>query len=227
MSESNKSESGSSTKSAETQNTKEAERIKAASKSTGLIPLPAETFAHDVAIGDRYQNFSAELLRLSLAGIGAVGFLITNIVLADKKKDFPNKPVNLLSLNLHFDYLIFTSLIFFGISAGLALLHRYFSTDGKAYHLSYIRQEQKLSLNECNLKEKKPAADGKRGLWACFKLYLHLPKEDNPEKRAENVKGARNFLLKFSGWLLFFSGLFLWLAAMSLILSFMAIIFNQ
>ncbi|MDQ3801978.1 MAG: hypothetical protein M3384_21345 [Acidobacteriota bacterium] len=148
--------------------------------------------------------------------------MITNIVLVDKKKDFLDKNINLAGIGLNFDYSIFVSLIFFGISAGLALLHRYFGADSKAYHLSYIRLEEKLSLID-----KKPDSKPKRGLWSSFKLYLDPPHEDDAEKRAKNEKDARDFLLKFSGGLLFFSALFLWLGAMLLVLSFTVVIFNQ
>jgi hypothetical protein len=43
-----------------------------------LLPdIPSEGLKHDWELLDRYQAFSAELLRMSLVGIGAVGFLVT------------------------------------------------------------------------------------------------------------------------------------------------------
>jgi hypothetical protein len=104
-------------------------------KSLGLVSLPERTFEHDVAIGDRFQNFSIELLRLSLAGIGAVGFLVVNTVLAEKT----GGRVELLLTKTVFGAGIFVSLLFFGFAAAFALAHRYIGTESQSVHLEHLR----------------------------------------------------------------------------------------
>ena len=47
-------------------------------QSLGLVPIPENTFEHDMAISNKYQAFASEVLRLSLLGIAAIGFLLTN-----------------------------------------------------------------------------------------------------------------------------------------------------
>src|SRR6267143_5936820 len=95
----------------------------------GHYELPDNTFDHDLLVLDRYQSFSAELLRLSLAGIAGVGFLIVDTSL----KIPSNKPA--------FQYSLYGSLICLGLSAAFALLHRYFSTDSISYHLNLLRRD--------------------------------------------------------------------------------------
>ncbi|HYX72783.1 MAG TPA: hypothetical protein VE732_08430 [Nitrososphaera sp.] len=95
----------------------------------GHYELPDNTFEHDLSVLDRYQSFSAELLRLSLTGIAAVGFLITSTSL----KAPLGKPA--------LEYSLYSSLICFGLSAAFALLHRYFSTDSISYHLNALRRD--------------------------------------------------------------------------------------
>ena len=57
-------------------------------KDLGEIEVPA--LKHDFELSDLYQNFSAEMLRLSLLGIASVGFLIANVLLNSLPRD-PNQ----------------------------------------------------------------------------------------------------------------------------------------
>jgi hypothetical protein len=43
-------------------------------RSLGLIDTPDNTFSNDLHVSDRYQAFSAEMLRLALLGIAGIGF---------------------------------------------------------------------------------------------------------------------------------------------------------
>lgn len=109
----------------------------------GRIPLPSETFEHDLTVCDRYQNFSAELLRLSLAGIGAVGFMVTSIFLSKDlifdKSEAKHPIYQKLAESNGFKLLIIYSLISLGTAALAALIHRFVSSDSMAYTLSYLR----------------------------------------------------------------------------------------
>lgn len=173
--------------------------------SLGLVSLPERTFEHDLEVGKMYQDFSAELLKLSLAGIGAIGFLITNKnVLIKGSRDF-----------------IFISLIAFGTSVGAALLHRYFGPDSLANFLIYNRLVTKLKEDKKNPNEQ-PEED----FWDAANLYFKgVNKNADRSEKARDTKYIRNFLLKISSWLLFLSGFFLWLGAMFLIWAFKNVIY--
>jgi hypothetical protein len=84
----------------------------------------------DFEILDRYINFSSELLRLSLLGISGFGAL----VLFGK-----DKHAELLTYDV--SVTLFISVIFFTISAALALSHRFYATDSMSYHISYLRKK--------------------------------------------------------------------------------------
>ena len=51
----------------------------AVKRQLGEVPLPAGTVEHDLGIAASYQEFSAELLRLSLAAIAVIGFLLDGL----------------------------------------------------------------------------------------------------------------------------------------------------
>jgi hypothetical protein len=46
-------------------------------KSLGVLPLPAGTVEHDFAMLTKFQDYSAELLRLALLGITAIGIAVS------------------------------------------------------------------------------------------------------------------------------------------------------
>lgn len=85
----------------------------------------------DLDILDRYINFSSELLRLSLLGISGFGAL----VLYSKGSNNNNL------LTAHVSSTLFTAVVFFAISAALALSHRFIATDSMSYHIAYIRKK--------------------------------------------------------------------------------------
>ncbi len=195
------------------------EQAASSNQTTGLVELPANTFEHDLAVSDRFQHFSGELLRLSLIGIGAVGFLLFNVVFAALGDDKNAQAADIAKRtfqNADFRFYVYSTLWLFGISAGLALLHRYFGMDAKAYHLKYIRLRHKF-------KDLEPETNAKsqRNWFEKFTLYLFgAPKSDYIKDKIENEKDASDWLFSVSRWLLFLSGFSLWLGAMSLILAF-------
>lgn len=190
--------------------------------STGLAPLPSGTFEHDVAVSDKYQRFSTELLRLSLAGIGGIGFLLVNYLFSPQSRD----QFKWLVKNTTFGFWLVLSLLFFAVSAGLALFHFYFGADSKSYHLKYLRLEQRLGDST------QIETIGKREDFnTCWNLYYNGKKYDENDadkliKIAADERDVRNFLLKISGKMLFYAGLFLWLGAITLAFSFLSVIFN-
>ena len=88
-----------------------------------LMEIDEVTYKADITLLDRYQAYSAELLRLSPAGLGAVGFFLAN--------NMAGSQMVKLSLAI--------SVITFGISAGGALAHRFHSSDGIFHHMRAVR----------------------------------------------------------------------------------------
>jgi hypothetical protein len=85
---------------------------------------------------DRYQSFTAELLRLSLLGIAVFGFLYEKIF----KGIDPQK----LSTNLGAAKNLAAAGVFmFGISAAGALIFRYFATEGARFYIEALRLKSK------------------------------------------------------------------------------------
>jgi hypothetical protein len=52
----------------------------------GLVELPDKTIDFDLILLQRYQEFSAELLRVSLIGISAIGFVVSHMLLRESAK---------------------------------------------------------------------------------------------------------------------------------------------
>ena len=95
-----------------------------------LPDIPADALKHDWELLDRYQAFSVGLLRMSLAGIGAVGFLVTALAGKDSLLKIDGVPVGMG-----------VTAIALGLSAGAALAHRFVSSDSMACHISLLRME--------------------------------------------------------------------------------------
>jgi len=98
------------------------------------VPYLVELEAHKYIL-NKYQGFSAELVRLSLAGIAGVGFLVTAIGVEIKVWPLPLSVIQPISW----------ALVLFGISTGFGLLHRFISTDSLACHVSYVNKKRENS----------------------------------------------------------------------------------
>jgi hypothetical protein len=102
--------------------------------STLPSDIPTEGLKHDWELLDRYQAFSAELLRMSLAGIAAVGFLVTALAGKGSLQNISGVPLtSRLAMGV--------GLLALGLSAGAALAHRFVSSDSMAYHVSVLRMQ--------------------------------------------------------------------------------------
>ena len=126
----------------------------------GLMQLPNNTFEHDLAVSNKYQSFSTELLRLSLLGIAAIGFLVANIL----AKDVPHS-------NSYLKYSLSISLACLGLSAGCALLHGYASADAIAYQLGALRREVRRSKDKDDVNR---AKEEKKKMWKSFRREIGL-----------------------------------------------------
>ncbi len=99
---------------------------------------PSENYDTDFALLDRYQAFSAEILRLSLAGFAAVG-LFLNINAKDAAGGAIAKAV---LYGLGSRIFLVTTLILLALSAAAALAHRYFSSDSMQELIETDRDER-------------------------------------------------------------------------------------
>ena len=197
--------------------------------TTDLIQAPEQSFEHSLAVNDRRQKFAGEILRLSLIGIAAVGFLLLNFLFgaSDKAPEAFAMAKKTLA-NSDFRFYIFASFYLFAFSAGIALLQRYFASDGSAFDLKYLRLREKASTVKLTAAENVShlIPHSRRGFFDGFWLYLFGTETDEIHQQTENAKDARDFLFKISNVFLFLSGLLLWIGALSLILAF-GVVFKQ
>lgn len=107
------------------------------------IAIDEDTYKVDLAVVDRYQAFSAELLRLSLLGITGYGFLLSQIV-------FKGNESTLFFHSLSdYRWLLGIGVFVLGLSSAFALGHRYFSTDCITHYVRLLRLQKQFSeLNE-------------------------------------------------------------------------------
>lgn len=126
----------------------------------GLMQLPDKTFEYDLAVSNKYQSFSTELLRLSLLGIAAIGFLVVNVL----AKGVPQS-------NSYLKYFLSISLACLGLSAGCALLHGYASADAIAYQLGALRLEVRRSKEKDDVQR---ATGEKKKMWRSFRREIGL-----------------------------------------------------
>jgi len=165
-------------------------------KYFGGLPLEKEEYEADFAVVDKYQSFSAELLRLSLLGLAGYGFLIANIVL---KATSGAQGEMLLRVFLQTSTISVLSIgaVALGIAAATALGHRYFATDCITHFVRRLRA-------------------GKR--------YAALPEGDtNRAALAHVVMQEQNSLerdVRLCRWLLVSASLFLIVGAACVALSF-------
>jgi hypothetical protein len=104
-----------------------------AEKSLAHVKAP-DSFADDLTILGKYQDFSAELLRVSLIGLSGIGVLALHLFFEAAGSD---KPVHPLSAWVKFA--IAASAFLLSGSAATALAHRFFSSDAIACQLKFLR----------------------------------------------------------------------------------------
>lgn len=161
-------------------------------------------YAADWSLYDRFLGFSAEILRVSLAGIGVSGFLVA--LLADNGQIFARA----LGSGV-FQGAILMALGFLALAAVLALAHRFFASDGMYHHLVAI----KLLIVLAEEKERTAASEAKDHEDHGFEAI---------QRRIGREEGDRNRKLKLSEIFLKISGFFLAFGAIALGLAFAVIL---
>lgn len=107
-----------------------------------LGEIKAEAFDQDVGINDRQQSFSAELLRLALLGVGAVGYV------AGRSLSAPGPSGDAVAIGTAAKWLVLIAAASFGLSAGSALSLRYVSSDLLALQLRIVRLRMRGAPND-------------------------------------------------------------------------------
>jgi hypothetical protein len=95
--------------------------------------LKEENYAADFRLLESYLGFSSELLRLALAGLAAIGFLISLAIEKASRRfaGFLDEPTASNAL--------IVSAVALGVAAALAVAHKYSAPDGMFHHLRALR----------------------------------------------------------------------------------------
>lgn len=157
---------------------------------TGII-IDEQSYRLDVELIDKYQAFSAELLRLALLGITGVGLLLVTIL---TKRIEELNPVLLAPLTKIF---LSISVLFFSFSSLFALAHRYYSTNGLFHHIRALKIKKKLDLK-----------DKDKELQENEITYL--------ENRLGQEESSKNRRYQFAGYCVYTSAFFLGIGAFAL-----------
>lgn len=104
----------------------------------GRVELPEARYKADIELHDRSIQFSAELVRLALAGIAVAGFLIAQA---------PETLRDVVFDTFYLKLLLAGGILAFALSAGFALLHRYFAGGAAFHHLQVLKL---LELGDAN-----------------------------------------------------------------------------
>ncbi len=94
------------------------------------LDLPETRYKADLELYDRSQAFSSELLKLALAGIAVIGFLLAN---------FPKERLEHVLDDASIRILFCASVVAFALSVGLALLQRFQAGGAMFHHLHVIK----------------------------------------------------------------------------------------
>jgi hypothetical protein len=92
----------------------------------GYTEVPRGAYGADLAVLDRSQRFSGELLRLALGAVGAIAYLLRD-------------PASCAAAPPTVGRLMAAGIVLFGLGAAAALGHRYYSSDGLFHHLKALR----------------------------------------------------------------------------------------
>lgn len=110
-------------------------------KYLGGLAVKEDCFKVDLAVLERYQSFSSELLRLALLGIAGYGFLIANVAFKSMSGE-----ATFYTPFAQNKALLVVGAVLLGIAAASALGHRYFSTDCLTHFVRRIRMTQSLDV---------------------------------------------------------------------------------
>ena len=183
----------------------------------GELGLSNDKVSNDFTLADKYQAFSAELIRISLIGLGVSAYFFKDGFNDVKTKSFISLVMNSPDLKR----LFYWSILSFAVSASFALFYRYFSSDALAFQLRYLRLKMldqddaiKKRLENINTALKK---EEKENITE-EKLREYIFDQTNLER------WKRNIILKICSWTLILATLALVVGAVLLALTLLQII---
>jgi hypothetical protein len=94
------------------------------------LEVSEERYRADMDRHDRSQQFSSELLKLALAGVAVVGFLLAN---------FPKERLARVFDDTLLKFFFSASVVAFATSVAFALLHRFYASGANFHHLQVIK----------------------------------------------------------------------------------------
>jgi hypothetical protein len=103
------------------------------SKETAYAQLDEKSYKAEVELTDRYQAFTAELLRLALLGIAAFGFLYKETFIGFDPASHPSINIQLAKS------LASNGMRLFGVTCVSALVFRYSSSEALRMYLGGLR----------------------------------------------------------------------------------------
>lgn len=95
------------------------------------IVIPPDRYEADLELHDRFLQFSAELLRMAIGGVAAIGFLVS--LLAGKGA----LPATIYRPSVYLP--LVAAVAAFALAGGAALAHRFLAADGMFHHLRAIK----------------------------------------------------------------------------------------
>ncbi len=98
------------------------------------VPVDAQAYRVDLELQDRYTAYSAEILRLALLGIAGYGFLLKDVILADRAAGSFAQRAHAVGP------LLVGGVVCLGLAAALALQHRLFATGCVACIVAFLRK---------------------------------------------------------------------------------------
>ena len=101
--------------------------------SLAEVQVDDATYKPDLELSDRYQQFSAELLRLAMLGIAGIGFLITEVA---SSKGIPLYREKLVEIR----WWLIAGVFCLALAVGGALAHRYLATDCLSDEIQFLRE---------------------------------------------------------------------------------------
>ena len=96
------------------------------------LDVPEGHYKADLELHDRSQSFSSELLKLALAGIAVVGFLLANIPKGPG-------PLEQTLKDTAVKVLFSAAVVAFALAVGAALLQRFYASGAMFHHLQVIK----------------------------------------------------------------------------------------
>jgi hypothetical protein len=121
-----------------------------------LGEIKVEAFEQDLAINERQQAFSAELLRLALLGIGGVGYVASRVLPGGTAAEAA------LRMSIGAKWLVLLAAVSFGLSSASALGLRYFSSDLIASQLRIVRLRIRGSADDARQAKREEARRNRR-----------------------------------------------------------------